>query len=409
MRIASQDKPHSKKKTVIQNNTEHTTKANKYDTDKLNNKICQMHDCNREAVQICKYCNRAFCEKHIVPKLVISPHEIWDINNSKELDPEKYSKYIEDWNSEGGHPCPEYTKLWNTKHNEEREKRSEWIKRPINFGKLREYASTVETPYRKKEKLYFEENKQIASITNSQAHYSIRSNSSKIARKLAIILTILIVISLFFYMNFLGLLINPFFTKNMSNIRNISNNMGVQYNLTSSTTSVIPYIPLSTLLKNISSYLNKTLITSGLLIKTNGSAVVPGAYFLIDNDQNRGIEVLLPPDTVFHNVTNYTITGVVMLYNFPPAPWNGYTDIYKVYYINSTKAEATKTYNIANNNINQITECVNLNLRIRVADYLNNSEVQQLLNYCQYYEYNPPNKTYTAVCTYIKYCTEQLP
>lgn len=58
-------------------------------------------------------------------------------------------------------------------------------------------------------------------------------------------------------------------------------------------------------------------------------------------------------------------------------------------------------------NINQITNCVNIDLRIRVASYLNTSQVQQLINYCEYYGYKPGvvnGTNYTIICQYVKTC-----
>ena len=81
--------------------------------------ICQKNGCNRKAVAKCKYCNKAFCEEHIEPVLVISAQEIWNLNTIRESDPEKYEKYTQDWNRSDGHPCSAYTDIWNEQHNKE--------------------------------------------------------------------------------------------------------------------------------------------------------------------------------------------------------------------------------------------------------------------------------------------------
>ncbi|MGC9132741.1 MAG: hypothetical protein ACP5HJ_03880, partial [Candidatus Micrarchaeia archaeon] len=77
---------------------------------------CQRPGCDKKAIGRCKYCNRAFCEEHIKPTLVISPYQIWNLNTIKTSDPEKYKKYMEDWKRTDGHPCPEYTEFWNNQH-----------------------------------------------------------------------------------------------------------------------------------------------------------------------------------------------------------------------------------------------------------------------------------------------------
>lgn len=100
--------------------------------------ICQKNGCNRKAVAKCKYCNKAFCEEHIEPALVISPKEMWGLNEVKYSDPEKYEKYNKDWNRDDGHPCPEYTEFWNRQHEIELKKKYEEMihtkfkKQPVN-------------------------------------------------------------------------------------------------------------------------------------------------------------------------------------------------------------------------------------------------------------------------------------
>ena len=76
---------------------------------------------------------------------------------------------------------------------------------------------------------------------------------------------------------------------------------------------------------------------------------------------------------------------------------------------NSTSTSVNNTNNVAisESSLTRVTSCVNFDLRIRVLDYLNNSQVQQAITYCQYYGYNPPNQSNTELCTYVKYCLNQ--
>jgi hypothetical protein len=61
----------------------------------------------------------------------------------------------------------------------------------------------------------------------------------------------------------------------------------------------------------------------------------------------------------------------------------------------------------ADSQLTQVAGCVNLDLRMRAASYLNNSVVQQDMAYCQHYNYNPPGNNYTTLCTYIQECVSR--
>jgi len=62
----------------------------------------------------------------------------------------------------------------------------------------------------------------------------------------------------------------------------------------------------------------------------------------------------------------------------------------------ANKSTTTMSAN-SSTNLTQVAQCLNLDLRIRASSYLNNSQVQHDIAYCQ--QYNN-----TTLCTYIKDC-----
>ncbi len=65
---------------------------------------CSYYSCHKKAVDRCKYCGELFCDEHIDPK----PVGIINFrSNSKES-----QEFREISRKPGGHPCPEYTKIW---------------------------------------------------------------------------------------------------------------------------------------------------------------------------------------------------------------------------------------------------------------------------------------------------------
>ncbi len=85
----------------------------------FSSEVCQMPGCNDKASTTCKYCNKEFCKDHLSARLVISAQEMWNLNNIRESDPEKYAKFTQDWNKSDGHPCPVYTADWSKNHSAE--------------------------------------------------------------------------------------------------------------------------------------------------------------------------------------------------------------------------------------------------------------------------------------------------
>ena len=102
--------------------------------------VCQSNSCNNRLVTKCKYCKRVFCKEHIEPLVVSSPQGIWNLNQIRNSDPEKYEKYMKDWNRTDGHPCPEYTVRWNEEH----EKNTN--KPPIKLPPIRVPSSSPPPP-----------------------------------------------------------------------------------------------------------------------------------------------------------------------------------------------------------------------------------------------------------------------
>ncbi len=174
-------------------------------------------------------------------------------------------------------------------------------------------------------------------------------------------------------------------------------------------------VSIPNLIKNSSLYLNETVTTNGLLIQMNAVDQVPGSYDLFDA-QSQAIQVVLPVGVVFKNKTNYTITGIVQLYHVPPAQWNGYTNNYLDYYINGSapvKPSATTTIvtppsTVSVESSGVLEFCIN-RMVFRTSDSrgLNESQIQELVNYCEYYGYAPgiSNGTnYTVICQGVKSC-----
>ena len=92
--------------------------------------ICSMNNCYNKVNSGCIYCKKTFCKEHSEPILVMSPRDVWNLSGLKISDPIKYKKYVADWNRKDGHPCPKYTQVWNTQHDEELKKSLQIIKFP---------------------------------------------------------------------------------------------------------------------------------------------------------------------------------------------------------------------------------------------------------------------------------------
>lgn len=69
---------------------------------------CQQHGCQSQASNLCKYCNREFCDYHARPVIATNLHEI--ASASKETDPELWKEMDESWQTPGGHADSNYTK-----------------------------------------------------------------------------------------------------------------------------------------------------------------------------------------------------------------------------------------------------------------------------------------------------------
>ena len=174
-------------------------------------------------------------------------------------------------------------------------------------------------------------------------------------------------------------------------------------------------VSIPNLIRNSSLYLNETVTTNGLLIQLNSVDQVPGSYDLFDA-QSQEIQVILPVGTVFQNKTNYTITGVVQLYHVPPAQWNGYTNTYLDYYINgsatakpsTTTTTVTTPTTVSGESSGVLEFCINrMVFRTSNSRGLNESQIQELVNYCEYYGYAPgiSNGTnYTVICQGVESC-----
>lgn len=104
------------------------------------------------------------------------------------------------------------------------------------------------------------------------------------------------------------------------------------------------------------------------------------------------------------------MVGVAVAYSSTHDVFSNLAGSLSAFLKNVSNNQTTNYPILSDYQLTKIATCVNLDLRIRVADYLNNSEIQQDINYCQYYNYNPPNDNQnprdsnTALCSYIKSC-----
>ena len=76
--------------------------------------ICKKNACNEEAVYVCDYCKRIFCELHSEPVFTTSLSE--KASTKSEEDYSLYKKIQTDWAREDGHPCPNYRESWTSSH-----------------------------------------------------------------------------------------------------------------------------------------------------------------------------------------------------------------------------------------------------------------------------------------------------
>ena len=76
--------------------------------------ICKKNACNEEAIYVCDYCKRIFCESHSEPVFTTSLSE--KSSTHSEEDYSLYKKIQTDWAREDGHPCPNYRESWTSSH-----------------------------------------------------------------------------------------------------------------------------------------------------------------------------------------------------------------------------------------------------------------------------------------------------
>lgn len=103
--------------------------------------ICSANGCNKRAVNICRYCMKRYCQTHS-EALMIST--LAQINMLNQYDAEKRIKLEEDWNKEGGHPCPLYTADWNTWY--DKKKRVQYDAFGVFLGDDKNVASIPKEP-----------------------------------------------------------------------------------------------------------------------------------------------------------------------------------------------------------------------------------------------------------------------
>ncbi len=349
----------------------------------IQKKECEEYSCNETATEKCKYCGKSFCAYHLDPELVITAQYVNTIDKS---DYERWKKYQDDWHRKDGHPCPAYTTQWNNEH-----------RAKIAMLATSKWGSSSNrnrwTPY-----------------VNSSPNYRSIAYTNKKSIKIAIVVILLVVIGLgiayvFSQGSFSGLLGSPASTPTQSTI-------SFRTNITNSpSNNNSGFVPLQTLIQNASSYLNKTVTTNGLLIQINLSDQVPDSYSLFDK-QGESMQVILPISTAFQNRTNYTIMGLVSIYDVKPAQWNGYTSNYQVFYINgSIKTIPTSTQptsSTISESSENLTFCINRGIfRTSNSRGLNDSQIQQLINYCEYYNYNPGivnGTNETVICQGVYEC-----
>ncbi len=71
--------------------------------------------CHKPSEDKCGYCGKRLCSEHLPALIVTGLSKLRAI--SRNTDYRKWKKYNEDWRSKGGHPCPEFTGLWNRWYN----------------------------------------------------------------------------------------------------------------------------------------------------------------------------------------------------------------------------------------------------------------------------------------------------
>ncbi|MDE1871199.1 MAG: hypothetical protein KGI06_03085 [Candidatus Micrarchaeota archaeon] len=227
--------------------------------------------------------------------------------------------------------------------------------------------------------------------------YKHRSSS---AGKIALVVVAIII---------LAVIVVIAYTNNHNNFSGLFGNSTINQLNNGPSASSPEYVSIQRLIENSSSYLNKLITTNGLLVQMNLGDQVPGSYSLFDS-QSQAIRVILPQGVVFQNRTNYTITGVVSIYHFPPAQWNGYTNNQYTYYINGSANVNSSQSTISGSASGDLVFCINrLVFRTSNSRGLNESQIQELVNYCEYYGYAPGvvnGTNYTYICQGVKACQQ---